>query len=178
VNWFGHSADGRRHSQQLPSGLPAVGILRLPLRRPPERVFAGNLGAPIVPMTQRYRPTGHYPFSTIVRPVALAHFSTAARFQIRSHGRRRQSRPQSGTYATVEWAGAIGRSVPYAVRLRAATVRPAFHPGARPRLGGWTVERATPLRVSTHDVTEFEFHISPVASSSRPQTGVGMDGKR
>ena len=31
----------------------------------------------------------------------------------------------------------------------------------------------TPLRASTQAITEFEFHISPVASSSRPQTGVG-----
>jgi hypothetical protein len=30
-----------------------------------------------------------------------------------------------------------------------------------------------PLRAITHAVTEFEFHISPVPSSSRPQTGVG-----
>ena len=30
-----------------------------------------------------------------------------------------------------------------------------------------------PLRVISHEITEFEFHISPVPSSSRPHTGVG-----
>ena len=30
-----------------------------------------------------------------------------------------------------------------------------------------------PLLAITHAITEFEFHISPVQSSSRPQTGVG-----
>ena len=35
-----------------------------------------------------------------------------------------------------------------------------------------------PLRVISHEITEFEFHISPAADSSRPQTGVGMVGRR
>src|ERR1035437_10291961 len=78
-------------------------------------------------------------------------------------GARENCGARNGTYATVEGAAAAS---------------PAFHPGARPRLGGWTVHRATPLRASTHEVTEFEFHISPVSNSSRPQTGVGMDGRR
>ena len=33
-----------------------------------------------------------------------------------------------------------------------------------------------PLRASSQEVTEFEFHISPASSSSRPQTGVGTCG--
>jgi hypothetical protein len=32
-----------------------------------------------------------------------------------------------------------------------------------------------PLRAITHAITEFEFHMSPVASSSRPHEGV-LDG--
>ena len=33
---------------------------------------------------------------------------------------------------------------------------------------------ATPARASVHATTEFEFHISPACSSSRPHTGVGI----
>jgi hypothetical protein len=66
----------------------------------------------------------------------------------------------------------------YCARERAAMARPACHPGARPPGGGWTVAMSTPLHASTHDTTEFEFHISPVSNSSRPQTGVGMHGNR
>jgi hypothetical protein len=36
----------------------------------------------------------------------------------------------------------------------------------------------SPLRAISHEVTEFEFHISPAPSSSRPQTGVGTWGTR
>ena len=55
---------------------------------------------------------------------------------------------------------------------------PASHPGARPPAGGRTPPRSAPLRVSTQEITEFEFHISPAPDSSRPQTGVGMVGRR
>ena len=34
---------------------------------------------------------------------------------------------------------------------------------------------STPARVSSHEVTEFEFHMSPLASSWRPQTAVGTE---
>ncbi len=35
---------------------------------------------------------------------------------------------------------------------------------------------ATSLRVRTHAITEFEFHISPVLAPSQPNTGVAMEG--
>ena len=54
-----------------------------------------------------------------------------------------------------------------------ATTSPACQPGARPPAGGRIDSASIPLRAITHAITEFEFHISPVPSSSRPQTGVG-----
>src|SRR5205823_554252 len=56
---------------------------------------------------------------------------------------------------------------------RCATM-PARQPGARPPLGRATESTSRPLRAISHEVSEFEFHISPVWSSSRPQTGVGI----
>lgn len=50
---------------------------------------------------------------------------------------------------------------------------PAAHPGARPSLGGWISFTRRPLRVKSHEMTELEFHISPMSSSSRPQTRGG-----
>ena len=35
---------------------------------------------------------------------------------------------------------------------------------------------SSPLRTISHEVSEFEFHISPARNSSRPQTGVGTSG--
>ena len=61
---------------------------------------------------------------------------------------------------------------------RAATTRPALQPAARPPRGGSICAVSTPLWVSSQEVTEFEFHISPACSSSRPHTGVGTDGTR
>ena len=61
---------------------------------------------------------------------------------------------------------------------RAATTHPALQPAARPPCGGSIGAASTPLCVSSQEVTEFEFHISPVPSSSRPHTGVGTDGTR
>ena len=55
---------------------------------------------------------------------------------------------------------------------RRATATPAFHPGARPRSGRLTASTSSPPRTISHATTEFEFHMSPVWSSSRPQTGV------
>ena len=61
---------------------------------------------------------------------------------------------------------------------RRATTRPAFQPGARPPDGGWIGSVSTPARTSSHEISELEFHMSPVCSSSRPHTGVGTDGTR
>jgi hypothetical protein len=41
---------------------------------------------------------------------------------------------------------------------------PASHPGARPLAGGWGISVGRPLRVSSHEITEFEFHMSPTAN--------------
>ena len=53
---------------------------------------------------------------------------------------------------------------------------PARQPGARPPSGGWIDSTSSPLRAISHEFSEFEFHISPAPSSSRPQTGVGTCG--
>ena len=53
-------------------------------------------------------------------------------------------------------------------RRRPAQVRPAFHPGARPPCGGVIAAVWCPLTASSHETREFEFHISPVPSSSSP----------
>ena len=57
-----------------------------------------------------------------------------------------------------------------------ATTTPACQPGARPPRGGRIASTSIPLLAITHAITAFEFHISPAASSSRPQTGVGTFG--
>jgi hypothetical protein len=56
---------------------------------------------------------------------------------------------------------------------RRATTTPACQPGARPPLGGSIDARSIPVRTISHETTELEFHMSPVASSSRPHAGVG-----
>src|SRR5215210_5144348 len=70
--------------------------------------------------------------------------------------------------------GAEGRAArPPGRPVRRATSRPACHPGARPRGGGrsWSVD--TPAVAISQAIIEFEFHISPAFSSSRPHTGRG-----
>ena len=62
--------------------------------------------------------------------------------------------------------------------LRCATVIPACQPGARPPTGGCTDATSSPARVITQLIMEFEFHISPAPSSSRPQTGVGTEAMK
>ena len=47
---------------------------------------------------------------------------------------------------------------------RRATTSPAFEPGARPPAGGRTDSGSSPARAMTQAITEFEFHISPVAN--------------
>jgi len=55
---------------------------------------------------------------------------------------------------------------------------PASHPGARPPRGGRAPSMSSSAPTISHEISEFEFHISPVPSSSRPQTGVGTRGTR
>jgi hypothetical protein len=48
----------------------------------------------------------------------------------------------------------------------------------RPPGGGRIDSALRPQWTISHEITEFEFHISPARSSSRPHTGVGTDGMR
>lgn len=54
-----------------------------------------------------------------------------------------------------------------------ATAMPASHPGARPRDGRGTCAASIPARMINHEITEFEFHISPTPLSSRPHVSDG-----
>ena len=74
---------------------------------------------------------------------------------------------QSASPATGAGARYVGGS------CRPATTRPARQPGARPPGGGCAESTSRPLRAIRHEINEFEFHISPAPTSSRPQTGVG-----
>src|ERR671936_935975 len=58
------------------------------------------------------------------------------------------------------------------------TIAAQVHPRASaPRLRHRSPPSASrPLRAINQEMMEFEFHISPVCSSSRPQTGVGTYG--
>ena len=62
--------------------------------------------------------------------------------------------------------------------IRRATSRPASQPGARPRDGGRSSSVGRPAVAISQATTEFEFHISPASSSSRPHTGVGTVATR
>jgi hypothetical protein len=61
---------------------------------------------------------------------------------------------------------------------RDAMSTPARQPGARPRGGGVISPASIPARTSSHEITAFEFHISPVCRWSRPQTRGGRLGTR
>jgi hypothetical protein len=74
--------------------------------------------------------------------------------------------------------GAARRAGSGSVSGRRATTSPARQPGARPPAGGWIDSAVRPPRAISQAVSEFEFHISPAASSSRPQTGVGTSAAR
>ena len=89
-----------------------------------------------------------------------------ARTSCRSSG----SRPVRSSSATPSRRACSNRrpSDSDAASRRAATM-PARQPGARPPLGSRAVSRSIPLRASSQETTEFEFHISPVSSSSRPR---------
>lgn len=56
-----------------------------------------------------------------------------------------------------------------------ATAIPASQPGARVPRGGWMASIGSPQVVNSHAITEFEFHISPIPISSRPQTKPGTE---
>ena len=53
---------------------------------------------------------------------------------------------------------------------------PACQPGALPPRGSAIDSTSSPLRAMSQAIVEFEFHISPACSASRPQTGVGTSG--
>ena len=56
--------------------------------------------------------------------------------------------------------------------------RPCIPAGGTGRPGIETASASIPARVSAHEVTELQLHISPVRASSRPQVSVGTDGRR
>jgi hypothetical protein len=84
--------------------------------------------------------------------------------------------------ALTSWMTSTGRSecalCPAQIPLGspAATRRPAFQPGARPPGGGLIESTSSPVRAINQAMIEFEFHISPVRSSSRPQTRIDISG--
>jgi len=61
---------------------------------------------------------------------------------------------------------------------RPAMTMPACQPGARPRGGSWILAASIPAWARSHEMIEFEFHISPVWRSSRPQIRAGREGTR
>ena len=63
---------------------------------------------------------------------------------------------------------------------RIALIRkPHFAAGVwRPPGGGLSGSVSMPARARSQEISEFEFHMSPVRSSSRPHTGVGTDRAR
>ena len=81
-----------------------------------------------------------------------------------------------GRHSTKGLAGLSRATLDRAGRWRRASTMPAFQPGARPPRGVWIDSTSSPLRTMSQEMTEFEFHISPAWSSSRPQTGVGTCG--
>lgn len=82
-------------------------------------------------------------------------------------------RCRAATGHTAPWRP---RSATRRRRARAATTRPASQPGARPPAGGAMALVSMSVRVSSQAASEFEFHISPVDCSSRPQVRVGKAG--
>ena len=98
------------------------------------------------------------------------------RMQVPQGSVPRQADARGGVRGRRSAAGRGSRQ-PFPQRpLLLATTTPARQPGARPPRGGWIDSASIPLRAITHAITEFEFHISPVPSSSRPHTGVGTCG--
>jgi hypothetical protein len=50
---------------------------------------------------------------------------------------------------------------------------PGAPAGSASACGGCTASTSKPLRAISHELSEFELHISPASSSSRRQIGVG-----
>ena len=75
-----------------------------------------------------------------------------------------------------------GKPAPFAPDRSAGRVRAAAHtspasqPGARPSCGGLIAAVSCPLTASSHEIREFEFHISPAPISSSPHVAVGKSG--
>jgi hypothetical protein len=82
-----------------------------------------------------------------------------------------------GTGVARERATTSGGS-PQRPSSRRAITRPASQPGARPPGGGPRRSVSTPAHARSHETGELEFQMSPVPSSSRPQTAIGTDGTR
>lgn len=86
----------------------------------------------------------------------------------------RSPRPASVSVWLLKWRPV--RPVEPPQRPERAASTPAFQPGARPPAGGFIESTSSPVRAINHEIIEFEFHISPVLSSSRPQTSMGISG--
>ena len=91
-----------------------------------------------------------------------------------AHGRRAAAPPGLHARARRRPGGHQGLGL---ARLRATSI-PACQPGARPPSGGSRRSAGTPAAAITQAMTEFEFHISPAWSSSRPHTGVARPATR
>jgi peptide/nickel transport system substrate-binding protein len=83
-----------------------------------------------------------------------------------------------GPFAGCETSGPRVRKQPAlspngSVSCRRATTIPACQPGARPPARGQIDSAGRSLEATSQAMIEFEFHISPAASSSRPQTAAG-----
>jgi hypothetical protein len=88
------------------------------------------------------------------------------------------SRPWSGDRGSTEATIAVRLDRRARVASRAAISRPARQPGARPPDGTSMPPGSRPALAINQEITEFEFHMSPVRPSSRPHTRAGTDGTR
>ena len=80
--------------------------------------------------------------------------------------RRRTERPRVRRQAASDRRDFVGRQ-------SASHHEPSVQPGARPPSGGWIDSGFKPLLAISHEITELEFHISPVANSSGPKPASG-----
>jgi hypothetical protein len=139
-------------------------------RRRPPPPQAGGRTAPLAAPSSRRRFFASPPSRERASPFGCLRRPNWTTSRSRPIPRSRSSLargPSASRHLDVERSG--GNPAP----CSRATTSPACQPGARPPAGGWIDSLSIPLRVITHAITEFEFHISPVPSSSRPHTGVG-----